>query len=155
VAIGGHGHDGTINIDIKNDSTGQMICDSRAGFGESPLYIDPEHGAPHLSSMSTCIRAPVASVSNGQRVTMNAHYNMAKADDMQMGIVMAFVGPPRSSGPGGCVTGTNEAHVAAGRATAFIFWVSAKGSNAYIGTTWETSSLREGPTGTWTKVASC
>jgi hypothetical protein len=155
VAIGGHGHDGTINIDVRNDTTGQLVCDSRAGYGESPLYIDPEHGAPHLSSMSTCIRAPVAKVTNGQRLTMTAHYDMAKADDGQMAIVMAFVGPPLSSGPGGCVTATNDAHVAAGRATAFFVWAFAAGSNAYIGATWESSSLREGPTGTWTKVASC
>jgi hypothetical protein len=156
VGIGGHGHDGTVNITIRNDSTGQTICDSRAGYGETPLYIDPEHGDRHISSMSTCTGTPVAKVTNGQRVTMTANYNMAKADDGQMGIVMAFVGAPLSGGGGnGCFTGTNDAHVAAGRATAFIFWAFAKGSNAYIGTTAETSSLREGPTGTWTKVTSC
>ena len=157
IGIGGHGHDGTVNITIRNDSTGQTICDSRAGYGETPLYIDPEHGDRHISSMSTCLGTPVAKVTNGQRVTMTANYNMAKADPGQMGIVMAFVGPPLSGGPGGggCVTGTNDAHVAAGRATTFLVWTFAKGSNAYIGATWEQSSLREGPTGTWTKVTSC
>jgi hypothetical protein len=155
IGIGGHGHDGTINIVVKNDTTGQVICDSRAGYGESPLYIDPEHGDRHLSSMSTCLNANGPQVQNGQRVTMTANYNMAKQDDGQMGIVLAYIGAPRGGGGGACTTGTNEAHVAAGRAAAFLFWVFAKGSNAYIGTTWESSSLREAPTGTFTKVASC
>ncbi|HEY8546680.1 MAG TPA: hypothetical protein VIL36_16585 [Acidimicrobiales bacterium] len=155
IGIGGHGHDGTINIVVKNDSTGQVICDSRAGYGESPLYIDPEHGDAHISSMSTCISPNGPAVQNGQRVTMTANYDMAKQDDGQMGIVLAYIGAPRSGGGGGCATGTNQAHVDAGRATAFLIWVWAKGSNAYIGTTWESSSLKEGPAGTWTKVASC
>lgn len=150
VGIGGHGHDGTVNIEIKNDTTGQVICDSRAGYGGDPLYTDPEHGAEHISSMSTCVGTPVAKVSNGQRVTMKANYNMAKADPMQMGIVMAFVGAPRSSGPGTCVQAPNSEHVTAGRATSFLIWAWAKGSDAYIGATWDTTSLKEGPTGTWT-----
>jgi hypothetical protein len=93
MAIGGHLHDGGVNIDIRNDSTGELICDSRAGYGESPLYID-HHGEGHISSMSECYGArgaPVARVSNGERVTMTAHYDMPEAVDDQMGIVMAFV----------------------------------------------------------------
>ena len=155
VGIGGHGHDGTINIEIKNDTTGQVICDSRAGYGGDPLYTDPEHHAEHISSMSTCYGKPVAKVANGQQVTMRANYNMAKEDTGQMGIVMAFVGAPRASTPGGCVRAPNTEHVSAGRASAFVVWVWAKGSNAYIGTTFDTTSLREGPTGTWTMVPSC
>jgi hypothetical protein len=90
VAIGGHIHDGGINIVIRNDTTGQVICDSRAGYGETPLYID-HHGTRHLSSMSTCIGRGVATVANGQRVTETAYYNMSEAVTDQMGIVMAFV----------------------------------------------------------------
>jgi hypothetical protein len=155
VALGGHGHDGTIDIDIVNDSTGQLICKSRAGYGESPLYTDPEHGAEHISSMSTCLGTPVARITNGQRVTMNAHYNMAKQDDGQMGIVMAFVGPPRTGGGGGCFRSTNTDHTAAGRAATFLFWSWAVGSGNYLGAPGDTTSLREGPAGTWTKVDAC
>jgi hypothetical protein len=90
VAIGGHIHDGGINIAIRNDTTGQLICDSRAGYGESPLYID-HHGTGHISSMSACIREGVATVANGQRVTETAYYDMPEAVDDQMGITMAFV----------------------------------------------------------------
>jgi hypothetical protein len=90
VAIGGHMHDGGENIAIRNDSTGQLICDSRAGYGESPLYID-HHGAGHISSMSKCEGPRVSTLTNGQRVTMTANYNMPAAVSDQMGIVMAFV----------------------------------------------------------------
>jgi len=154
VALGGHGHDGTIDIDVVNDTTGRVICESVAGYGESPLYIDPEHGDEHISSMSTCLGTPVAKVTNGQRVTINAHYDMAKQDDGQMGIVMAFVGPPLSSG-GGCVRATNTEHTSAGRAATFLFWTWAVGSGNYLGGPADTTSLREGPTGTWTMVPAC
>jgi hypothetical protein len=90
VAIGGHIHDGGINIAIRNDSTGQLICDSRAGYGETPMYID-HMGMRHISSMSTCIAPNVAQVANGQRVTETAYYDMDEAVNDQMGIVMAFV----------------------------------------------------------------
>src|SRR5690606_24292541 len=53
MAIGGHIHDDGINIAIRNDSTGELICDSRAGYGEDPLYID-HRGEGHISSMSKC-----------------------------------------------------------------------------------------------------
>jgi hypothetical protein len=96
VTIGGHIHDGGRNIVIRNDTTGEVICDSRAGYGESPLYVD-HHGEGHISSMSRCTGSrgsPVARVSNGQRVTETAHYDMAEAVDDQMGIVMAFIASP-------------------------------------------------------------
>lgn len=54
-----------------------------------------------------------------------------------------------------CVEATNSAHATAGRASSFFFFVWARGSYAYLGFTWETTSLQEGPTGTWTEVASC
>jgi hypothetical protein len=159
--IGGHCHDGCENIEIRNDSTGQLICDSRAGYGESPLFID-HHGDEHLSSMSKCggeaQYAPAgAPITNGQRITITGHYNQAEQITDQMGIVMAFVGEPSSGGggSGACETATNAQHVAAGRATSWLLFAWAKGSNNYLGMTSATTSLREGPTGTWTRVASC
>jgi hypothetical protein len=95
IGIGGHIHDGGTNIVIRNDTTGQVICDSRAGYGESPLYID-SHGMRHISSMSKCmgtLNAPVATVANGQRITETAYYDMDEAVTDQMGIVMAFIAP--------------------------------------------------------------
>jgi hypothetical protein len=93
ITIGGHVHNGGENIVIRNDTTGEVICDSRAGYGESPLYID-SHGTRHISSMSRCTGSrgsPVARVSNGQRVTTTASYNMEQAVTDQMAITMAFI----------------------------------------------------------------
>jgi hypothetical protein len=93
VTIGGHIHDGGVNIAITNDTTQQQICDSRAGYGESPLYMD-HHGEGHISSMSECdatATRPVATVRNGERVTIRANYDMPAAATDQMGIVMGFV----------------------------------------------------------------
>jgi hypothetical protein len=84
---------------------------------------------------------------------------MPEPADDQMGIVMGFVGEPGGGpgpGPGGsCVRATNSAHVAAGRATTWLLFAWAKGSNQYLGLTSATTSLREGPTGTWTMVTAC
>jgi polyvinyl alcohol dehydrogenase (cytochrome) len=54
-----------------------------------------------------------------------------------------------------CVQATNSAHADAGRATRFLLFVWARGSNTYLGLVWATSALREGPAGTWTRVESC
>ena len=96
IGIGGHIHDGGTHIVIRNDSTDQVICDSRAGYGETPMYVD-HHGMQHISSMSKCMGsrgAPVATVQNGQRITETAYYDMDEAVSDQMGIVMAFIAQP-------------------------------------------------------------
>jgi cytochrome c5 len=54
-----------------------------------------------------------------------------------------------------CVRAINLNHVSQGRASAFLLWVWARGSNTYIGWIFATTSLQEGPTGTWTMVPQC
>jgi mono/diheme cytochrome c family protein len=54
-----------------------------------------------------------------------------------------------------CVEATNSEHADAGRAWEFLIFVFARGSFAYMGLSWTTTSLQEGPTGTWTVVESC
>jgi hypothetical protein len=155
--VGGHLHMGGVNLEVRNDSTGQLICNSVAGYGESPLSID-HHGEEMLSSMSTCggagATAPVARLTSGQRVTITSHYDAMEATDDAMGIAVAFMAQP-SGGTGNCVRATNSQHVAADRATSFLIFDWARGSNAHIGLTSDTTSLREGPTGTWTPVTAC
>ncbi|HET6950856.1 MAG TPA: hypothetical protein VFI47_10800 [Acidimicrobiales bacterium] len=93
IGVGGHVHDGGINIDTRNVTTGQMICDSVARYGGSPLYTG-HHGEGHLSGMSVCQGTgenPVATVQNGQRVTITGHYNMPEAVTDQMGIVVMYL----------------------------------------------------------------
>lgn len=54
-----------------------------------------------------------------------------------------------------CVEATNSEHADAGRAWEFLIFVFARGSFAYMGLSWTTTSLQEGPTGTWNMVESC
>lgn len=57
--------------------------------------------------------------------------------------------------PGECVSATNADHVEAGRATSFLIFVFARGSNQYLGLTTATTSLRQTAPNTWERVDSC
>jgi hypothetical protein len=98
VAVGAFGHEGTQNVTVKNDTTDEVICDSRPTLGGDPVFVDPFHGVQHISSMSTCAGTPVTRLRSGQRVTMTANYNMPKAVDDQLGVALAYVAqsPSRS-----------------------------------------------------------
>jgi hypothetical protein len=161
VTLHGHMHDHGIDIDVRNDSTGEDICDSVAAYGESPLYVD-HHGVAHISSMTHCggegATEPVATVAAGQRVTITSRYDAPAAVNDAMAIVHGFVAAGTGGGNGGgdqCVTATNQAHVAAGRATALLLFAWARGSNEFLGLLWDTTSLRQSSTGTWTRAAAC
>jgi hypothetical protein len=95
LGLGGHLHDGGVNLEIVNDTTGQVLCNSVARYGETPAYRD-HHGNPHLSSMSTCRgtgAAPLATLTAGQRVSIRAHYDAAAATPDVMGIAVAYLAP--------------------------------------------------------------
>lgn len=92
VGIGGHVHtEGHgIRTEATNESTGQSICNSVATYGGAPDYIDMD-GEPWISSMSTCIADPVATVSRGQTVRLHSVYDSPEARDDVMGIMIAFI----------------------------------------------------------------
>jgi hypothetical protein len=159
VGIAGHVHDHGVNLEARNDTTGELICDSVAGYGEDPIYID-HHGEEHISSMSGCggrgATEPVATVQNGQRVTITSHYDAPAPVPDAMGISVAYIAQAGgSSGTEECVTATNQQHTAAGRATTWLVFAWARGSNEYLGLTWASSSLQQSTAGTWARVASC
>lgn len=54
-----------------------------------------------------------------------------------------------------CVRATNPAHVQAGRATSVLLFTWAAGSGTYLGTTSQTTSLRETAPGRWELVDTC
>jgi mono/diheme cytochrome c family protein len=54
-----------------------------------------------------------------------------------------------------CVTAANWEHSFGNRAWLILIFTFARGSNNYLGLILDRSSVREGPTGTWTKVDSC
>lgn len=90
VAIGGHVHDDGVRIEATNETTGESICDSVAGYGGSPEYIDMQ-GRERISSMSRCIEDPVASISQGDTVRIHSIYDTDHAHDDVMGIMIAYV----------------------------------------------------------------
>lgn len=93
IGIGGHVHDGGINIATRNQTTGEMICDSVATYGGDPLYTG-HHGEEHLSGMSVCTGTgdePVATLAQGQRVRMTGRYDMPAPVTDQMGIVIMYI----------------------------------------------------------------
>ena len=161
VAIGGHVHDHGIDIVARNDTTGQVVCTSVAGYGETPLYVD-HHGEEHISSMSDCggegATRPVATLASGQRITITSRYDSPIATNDAMGIMVGYVAQPGGGGGGGasCVRATNAEHVQAGRATQFLFFVFAAGTGQYLGLTSQTTSLRQGTSpSSWSMVAAC
>jgi hypothetical protein len=159
VGIGGHLHDYGVNLTMRNDSTGQMFCDSVAAYGESPLYVD-HMGMEHISSMTSCGNAdgtPVATLANGQRVTISANYDAPQAEQGVMGIAVGYIAQGGGGGgpSGDCVRATNQQHVQAGRATAWLVFAWANGTNQYLGSTWATTSLRSSGAGGWSMVTAC
>jgi poly(hydroxyalkanoate) depolymerase family esterase len=60
-----------------------------------------------------------------------------------------------STPDGQCVSATNSAHVQAGRATSWLIFAWANGSDNYLGLTFSTTSLRQTAPDTWTLVNSC
>lgn len=90
VGIGGHVHEGGVNIKAVNESTGTTICDSVAAYGETPEYID-HMGMPHVSSMTRCVADPVATVNWNQTVRIHAIYDAMEPIDDAMGIMIAFI----------------------------------------------------------------
>jgi hypothetical protein len=82
IGIGGHIHDGGINLLVKKN--GQVICDSRATYGGTPEYIEGPTslempGMAHLSQMSRCQgprEAPVTSIARGDSFVIEANYDM-------------------------------------------------------------------------------
>lgn len=121
VAIGGHLHDQGIAITARNATTGEMICDSRAGYaaggvgepagpgtGSGPMHPatwdtitsspNPELNLAsfngHIAAHRTC--QPFTRIRNpwwrsGDRIEMHATYNHDAATHGDMGIMVAFV----------------------------------------------------------------
>jgi hypothetical protein len=92
----GHIHDHGIRVELTNESTGgTSICNSVAGYGESAGYVTPD-GRRHVSSMTTCLANPIATITSGQRLRLHALYDLpaghAMVDDA-MGIMIAYINP--------------------------------------------------------------
>jgi hypothetical protein len=85
VGLGGHLHDGGVNLEILSSPT-STVCNSIAKYGETPQYIyhaanntmlDSHLSESHISSMSTCFNQmmPVRNLQKSQRWILKGHYN--------------------------------------------------------------------------------
>ena len=82
---GGHVHDGGIKIDISNETAGQHLCTSYAGYGNNPAYMGS------VESMTTCNWDRLGTVRRGETIAIDTFYDSPTAQSDVMGIVLAFV----------------------------------------------------------------
>lgn len=95
IAAAGHIHDHGVNVELTNESkSGALICDSVAGYGGTG-YVTPD-GRSHVSSMSTCIANPVATVSKNDTVRLHGIYDVPSGHHAihdAMAIAMVYIAP--------------------------------------------------------------
>ena len=85
IGAGGHVHDGGKWLGLTNQTTGEHVCTSVAGYGTKPEY----QGS--VESMSTCAWDRLATVRDGDVLHLNAHYNTAQPELGVMGIMVILV----------------------------------------------------------------
>jgi hypothetical protein len=82
---GGHVHDGGIKIDLANETTGQHLCTSYAGYGNKPAYMG------NVDTMTTCSWDRLGTVRQGEVLSIDAFYDPPAPQSDVMGIVLAYV----------------------------------------------------------------
>jgi hypothetical protein len=85
VAIGGHLHDYGTHISLTDTTTGKLICNSKARYGQIPAY------QKNIDYMSGCIGRPLTVIRTGDTLRLNSYYNSPVAENSVMGIMMAYV----------------------------------------------------------------
>jgi hypothetical protein len=85
VAAGGHVHDGGIKTVLSNETTGQHLCTSYAGYGRNPAYMGS------VESMTTCIHDRLGTVRAGEVLALDTYYDVPQARNGVMGIMIAYV----------------------------------------------------------------
>lgn len=85
ILAGGHVHNGGIKIVFGNETTGEHLCTSYAGYGTNPAF----QGS--VESMSTCIWDRLGTVRAGEVLAIDTYYDPPEAQPDVMGIVLAYV----------------------------------------------------------------
>ena len=85
LATAGHVHDGGVRTTLTNQTTGQHLCTSWAGWGKKSAF----QGS--IESMSGCTWDRVGTVQKGEVLDLETVYNAPKPVPDAMGIMMAFV----------------------------------------------------------------
>jgi hypothetical protein len=93
MAVFGHLVDGGRRVTVRNDTTGRLICDMRARYGERP-----GDGVAHLSSITSCphrpAHRPVARLVDGQQLSVTTYYHVPEQTTAAATAAMAYVAPP-------------------------------------------------------------
>ena len=109
VGMGGHVHDHGISVSAENETSGDLLCTSVAGYAAGsdaapsgtgvdaeghPLSansLEPGNAAyeGHIEEMTRCARAH--HISMGDQVRLHTQYYSGEAEDDVMGIMMAYV----------------------------------------------------------------
>ena len=82
---GGHVHNGGIKIALANETTGQPLCTSYAGYGTDPAF------AGNIESMTTCTWDRLGTVRTGEVLSIDTYYDPPEPQGDVMGIVLAYV----------------------------------------------------------------
>lgn len=85
VGAGGHVHDGGLRTVLANETTGETMCSSYAGYGTKPEFMGT------IESMSTCIHDRIGTVRAGEVLSIDTYYDSPTAQDDVMGIMIAYV----------------------------------------------------------------
>lgn len=85
VGTGGHVHTGGDRISVTNQTTGQRICTSWAGYGTKPAYRGT------IESMSYCSWDSLGIVRKGDTLDLESVYDSAEALPDAMGIMVMHV----------------------------------------------------------------
>ena len=100
VAISGHVHDYGRHISLTDTTSGKLICNSRARYGQIAAY------EKNIDYMSGCTGDPLAVIHTGDTLRLDSYYSSPVAENNVMGIMMAYVdagafkAPHASSGSG-------------------------------------------------------
>jgi hypothetical protein len=114
LGVAGHLHDGGTHITLRNLTTGQLICDSKAyyggpgyeeaagaGAGDGHDHGSAGHAGVHLSAMDQCVSRgidrPLAVIKRGEQLEIEAFYDADAhphmAGEPVMGLVFMYVLP--------------------------------------------------------------
>lgn len=88
VSMGGHLHDGGVFTETTNETTGQSICKSTAGYGTKPAYQG------HIESMTLCVGdqtgVPIGTFANNDLLRLHSVYDSPTTQNDVMGIMLGY-----------------------------------------------------------------
>ena len=95
IAAAGHIHDHGVNIEVTNETTKSLLCNSVAGYGGLG-YETHLDGRKHVSSMNVCTGNPISTIKKGDTIRLHSIYNIGEthhAVEDAMGIAIAYISP--------------------------------------------------------------